>query len=151
MHHKARIADAAADQSGIEDQGLDKSVARSLHDLVALRLLGRARRVGSRVDNDRLVPEGASEHDGRAREGHRQNHFKIYRNLCLDVGNGALHELQGGILSLPESLLREIELHQALGDAVLDEAVNIKKRQLVPADRKAPTDEVKAFVHAKPP
>ena len=92
LHGEIYIPDPAADQSGVEDQGLHEAIPGSTEDLVLLRLRDPAGRVSTAVDEDRSVIP-VDQETGEAGE-----------ELCKDIFIIGLH----GGLAVMDVLLCEI-------------------------------------------
>ena len=156
-HGQLGVADAPPDQRGVEDQRLHKAVPCAAHDLVALRLAGLPRRIGTCIHNDARVTELAAQDQRCACQHHP--HHAVHRpgHIGFHVRQCRVHEAlyRQGRLARRAALLRnkpfqgQEKYHQLFHHAVLDEAVNIVERDPVAPDLHILSDHVEVIPHAQ--
>ena len=89
VHCQARVAYTAADKGGVNHQSFNKSVVRTLHNAVAVRLLGTSCRVGAQIYKYRLTAKGLGKQKRLPRKHRRHKLFGILFLFDLNVRQSA--------------------------------------------------------------
>ena len=116
--------DTAADQGGVEDDGLDKAVLAAAEDLVVLRLGGGALGVGAHIKGDRRL-KAFGDQTGDTAENVFDNEIGLIDNADLDIGDAVTAEFLGAFKIFGLGVVIK-ELHQLFHDVVLDQSVDVE-------------------------
>ena len=130
-HRQGGISYTAANEGGVEYQGLHKSVTRAAHNLIALRLARLACGVGARINDNTVLAKAISYEQRGSRHYHLYHKLNVVGNVGLHVRHAPIRKAVGGNVLLiwrgrGNDALKGEKMHHQLGHhRVLYKAVDI--------------------------